>query len=86
METVNSVRQSILVNNRTVSIDLKDAYLHVPIRYHLKWCMDTNRFVLGTSMHPPDTFLFTDASHYEWGAHLEPMRLSFHGRWSEDQS
>ena len=21
-----------------------------------------------------------------WGAHLEPMRLSFHGRWSEDQS
>ena len=39
-------------------------------------------------MHPPDpqTFLYTDASHYGWGAHLEPMSLSFHGRWSEDQS
>ena len=50
--------------------------------------MDTNRFILGMSIHPPDpnTFLFTDASYYGWGAHLEPMRLSFHGRWSEDQS
>ena len=58
------------------------------IRFHLKWWMDTNRFVLGTSIHPPDpnTFLFTDASHYGWGAYLEPVRLSFHGRWSEDQS
>ena len=39
-------------------------------------------------IHPPDpkTFLYTDASHYGWGAHLEPMTLSFHGRWSEDQS
>ena len=27
-----------------------------------------------------------DASHYGWGAHLEPMRLSFQGRWTEDQS
>ena len=26
------------------------------------------------------------ASHYGWGAHLEPMRLSFHGHWLEDQS
>ena len=32
------------------------------------------------------TFLYTDASHYGWGAYLEPMNLSFHGRWSEDQS
>ena len=31
METVKSVRQSILVNDWTVSIDLTDAYLHVPI-------------------------------------------------------
>ena len=31
METVNSVHQSILVNNWAVSIDLTDAYLHVPI-------------------------------------------------------
>ena len=65
---------------------------HVPInsmiRFHLKWWMDTNRFVLGTSIHPPDpnTLLFLDASHFGWGAHLELMRLSFHGRWSEDQS
>ena len=50
--------------------------------------MDTNRFVLGTSIHPPDpnTFLFMDASHYGWRAPLEPMRLSFHGRWLKDQS
>ena len=50
--------------------------------------MDTNRFALGTSIYPPDpnVYLFTDASHYGWGAHLEPMRLSFHGRWMEDQS
>ena len=40
------------------------------------------------SFHPsdPNVFLFTDASHYGWGAHLEPMRLSFHGRWTEDHS
>ena len=58
------------------------------IRFHLKWWMDTNRFVQGMSIHPPDpnTFLFTDASHFGWGAHLEPMRLFFHGCWSEDQS
>ena len=59
--------------------------------------MDPSRFVLGTYIHPPDpnAFLFTDASHYEsgahlkpmrWGAHLKPMRLSFHGHWTEDQS
>ena len=58
------------------------------IRFHLKWWMDTNHFVLGTSIHPPypNTFLFTDANHYGWGAHLELMRLSFHCPWSEDQS
>ena len=57
------------------------------IQFHLKWWMDINRFVQGTSIHPPDpnAFLFMDASHYGWGD-LEPMRLSFHGRWSEDQS
>ena len=31
METVKSVRQSIMVNDWAVSIDLTDAYLHVPI-------------------------------------------------------
>ena len=31
METVKSVRQSILVNDWAVSTDLMDAYLHVPI-------------------------------------------------------
>ena len=56
-------------------------------QFHLKWWMDTNRFVQGTPIHPldPSVFLYTDASHYGWGAHLEPMSLSFHGRWSEDQ-
>ena len=58
------------------------------IRFHLMWWMDTKRFILGTPIHPPDPsiFLFTDTSHFRWGAHLEPMRLSFHGRWTEDQS
>ena len=50
--------------------------------------MDPNRFVQGTYIHPPDpnAFLFMDASHYGWGAHLKLMRLSFHGYWREDQS
>ena len=54
------------------------------IWFHLQWWMNTSRFALGTSIHPsdPNIFLFTDASHYGWGAHLEPMRLSFHGRWT----
>ena len=58
------------------------------IKFHLKWWMNTNRFVQGVPIHPPDpqTFLYTDASHYGWGAHLELMSLSFHGCWSEDQS
>ena len=58
------------------------------IKFHLKWWMNTNRFIQGVPIYPPDpkTFLYTDASHYGWGAHLEPMSLSFHGRWSEDQS
>ena len=62
--------------------------ISIMIRFHLKWWMDTKRFALGTPVHPPDpnVFLFTDASHFGWGAHLEPMRLFFHDRWTEDQS
>ena len=30
--------------------------------------------------------LFTDARHFGWGAHIEPIRLSFHGHWAEDKS
>ena len=58
------------------------------IKFHLKWWMNSNRFVQGMPIHPPDhkIYLYTDASHYGWGAHLEPMSLSFHGCWSEDQS
>ena len=58
------------------------------IRLYLKWWLETNRFAQGTFIHPqdPNAFLFTDAIHYGWGAHLEPMRLSFHGRCTEDQS
>ena len=50
--------------------------------------MDTSCFVTGVPIHPPEpkAFLFTDTSHYGWEAHLEPMRLSFHGSWTEDQS
>ena len=50
--------------------------------------VDTNCFVQGIPIHPPDpnVFLYTDGSHFRWGAHLEPMSLSFHGRWLVDQS
>ena len=58
------------------------------IRSHLQWWINPIRFKTGTSIHPPDPkfFLYTDASHYGWGAHLEPTTLSFHGRWTENQS
>ena len=58
------------------------------IRSHLQWWKNTNSFAIGTSIYPPDPniFHYTDASHFGWGAHLEPVRLSFHGRWTEDQS
>ena len=58
------------------------------IKFHLKWWMNSNRFVQGMPIHPPDPkiYIYTDANHFGWGAHLEPMSLSFHGRWSEDQS
>ena len=58
------------------------------IRSHLQWWINPIRFETGTSIHPPDPefFLYTDASHYRWGAHLEPTTLSFHGRWTENQS
>ena len=54
------------------------------IWFPLKWWIDTNWFIRGMFIHPPDpsTFLSTDASHYGWGL----MRLSFHGPWTEDQS
>ena len=57
------------------------------IRFHLQWWINPNRFETGTFIHPPDPkfFLYTDASHFRWGAHLEPTTLSFHGRWTEDQ-
>ena len=58
------------------------------IKFNLKWWMDTNRFVQGIPIHPPDpnVFLYTDASHFGWGAQIESMNLSFHGHWSQDQS
>ena len=58
------------------------------IRSHLQWWINPIRFETGTSIHPPDPefFLYTDASHYRWGAHLEPTTLSFHSRWTENQS
>ena len=58
----------------------------VLIKFHLKWWMNSNPFVQGMPIHPPDPeiYIYTDASHFGWGAHLEPMSLSFHGRWSED--
>ena len=47
--------------------------------------MDTNRFIQENPF-ILQAFLFTDASHYGWGVHPEPMRLSFHGCWLEDLS
>ena len=34
----------------------------------------------------PEFFLYMDASHYGWGAQLELTTVSFHGRWTENQS
>ena len=58
------------------------------IRSHLQWWINPIRFETGTPIHPsdPNFFLYTDASHFGWGAHLELPTLSFHGRWTEDQS
>ena len=38
------------------------------IKFHLKWWMNTNRFVQGMSIHPPDpkTFPYSDNSQYGW--------------------
>ena len=49
--------------------------------------MDEFQSLRSRNAHSPDAeiSLYTDASHYGWGAHLEPMSLSFHGRWLEDQ-
>ena len=38
------------------------------IKFHLKWWMNTNRFVQGMSIHPtdPKIFPYSDASQYGW--------------------
>ena len=58
------------------------------IRFHLKCWIDTNPFVQGTPIPPPDpnAFLYTDASHYGWGAHLEPMSFMIAGRKTNPNS
>ena len=43
METVKSVRQSIMFSNWAVSIDLTDAYLHVPISRKYLWFLYDHR-------------------------------------------
>ena len=54
------------------------------IRSHLQWWINPIRFETGTSIHPPDPefFLYTDASHYGWGAHLGPTTML---SWSLDR-
>ena len=86
---LNSSRQIELTTSANVPlIGLETSYSssrssgydqHYVFIHHLKWWMNTNRFVQRMPIHPPDPkiFLNTDASHYG---------LSFHGRWSEDQS
>ena len=66
---------------RSHILPLDEVLINSMTRFHLKKWMDTNH--QGTSIHPPATnaFLSTDASHYGLGAHLELMRLSFHGCW-----
>ena len=89
----SSPRQTTLTSTSDVSFiclettHSSDRSLHSD-KQHDSIPLKTNRFALGTSIHSPEpnTFLFTDASHFGWGAHLEPMRLAFHYGWSEDQS
>ena len=49
------------------------------IRSHLQWWINPNRFETGTTIHPPDLkfFLYTDASHFGWGAHLDLRHYPF---------
>ena len=93
METVKSEWQSILVNNWAVSIDLTDAYLHVPIhsqsRKYLCFVFNNQAFqfmalMLGMSLSPWIFWISPKGWMYGWGDHLELMRLSFHGRWTEE--
>ena len=52
------------------------------IWFHLKCWMDSNHFVQGTFIYPPISM-----HSFSWmPAHLEPRRLSFYGRWMENQS
>ena len=55
------------------------------IRFHLQWWINPNRFETGTAIHPPDPkfFLYTDASHFGWGAQLEPTAQIL--SWSLDR-
>ena len=56
---------------------------HDPILFEVVG-VDPSHFIQGTFIPSPDpsAFLFMDASYYGWVAHLEPMRLSFHGCWT----
>ena len=47
------------------------------IKFHLKRWMNTKRFVQGMPIHSldPKIFLYADAGHFDWVAHLEPMSI-----------
>ena len=51
--------------------------------------VDGHQSICSGNIHPssnPNAFLFMDSSHYGWGAHLELMRLSLHGGWTNPMS
>ena len=62
--------------------------INMQIKSHLEWLNSRERFAKGVLLKPPlpSHTLFTDASLFGWGAHLEPEGLLFHGVWSLDQS
>ena len=59
-----------------------------PIKTHLKWWDNKDRFIQGVPLKPPPVShtVFSDASVSGWGAHLEPEGVLCHGVWTQDQS
>ncbi len=56
--------------------------------HHLQWWLEPGRLTRGVPMHPPtaELHLYTDASRYGWGAHVEPQGSTCQGVWQPHQA
>ncbi|VDI11184.1 Hypothetical predicted protein [Mytilus galloprovincialis] len=80
METNRSIRSTIHSGIWTTSLDLMDAYFHIPISHKFRhflrlvwWWLQEKHLVKGVLLDPPTPTLnlFTDANLMGWGAYLE---------------